>query len=233
MTKEEIREKYLKCIEERIQSAEYNENDVNFDRLVKLCESSYGYDLFYPLHRSSFKFDDICNLYSRFHHDIEDDGDSSFVCSEIMYVQDFHGFREPKEVTIINSFVIAGHREELNPQKVYELATLHQSYSSKYSFVGFSAIRFDWEVLEFLYSLLGEFKEIEELGGNSGFFDNKGNILKDALDYYRRGRDMDNKFKNYIESKENCYKWKNKINNEFKSYLDLLKENRYRCTDEN
>ena len=219
MTKEEIRAKYLECIEGRIQSAEYNANDVNFDRLVKLCESSYGYTLFYPFY-SYFKFDNICALYHRFHHDIEDDGDSSFVCVETMYVQDFHGLREQKEFTIIKSFVMAGCRHELDPQNVYELATLHGE--RKDILVGFSAIRFDWEVLEFLFSLLGEFKEIEELGKSD-----------DYKTYSKSRNAMDNKFKNYIESKEDCYKWKNKINNEFKSYLDLLKENRYRCTDEN
>jgi hypothetical protein len=191
MTKEEIRAKYLNSIEGRIQSAEYNANDVNFDRLVKLCESNYGYNLFYPFY-SDLKFDNICALYHTFHHDIEDDGDSSFVCVETMYVQDFHGLREPKEFTILKSFVMAGCRNELNPQKVYELATLHGS--RKDSLVGFSAIRFDWEVLEFLSSCLGEFKEIEELGNSDGY----------DTTYSKRQNAMEEKFQNYIESNVNC-----------------------------
>ena len=198
MNKEEIRQKYLDSIQGDLEKAESYANDVNFDNLVHVCKSSYGYDLFYPLKFVS-GFDQICELYSRLYQDIEDDGDSSFVCAELSRVIDFAGLKEPKTISYYYCFVMAGHRTDPSfSDEVFKYATYH--VSDKTSLSGFSAIRLDWDVIDFFKSLCDEFKEIDDLGkGEAG----------DAGDdnYFNRRNLMTQKFKTYIESNKNCYKW--------------------------
>jgi len=198
MTKEEIRQKYLDAIQGDLEKAESYANNINFHNLVRICETSYGYELFYPL-KFVGGFDQICDLYSRLHHDIEDDGDSSFVCAELSRVIDFAGLKEPKTISYYCCFVMAGHRTDLSfSDDVFQYATYH--VSDKISFSGFSAIRLEWDVIDFFKSLCDEFKEIDDLGkGESG----------DAGDdnYFNRRDLMTQKFKTYIESNKNCYKW--------------------------
>jgi hypothetical protein len=201
MNKEEIRQKYLDSIQEDLEKAESYANNVNFDNLVHVCESSYGYDLFYPL-KFVRGFDQICELYSRFYHDIEDDGDSSFVCAELSRVIDFAGLKEPKIKSYYRCFVMAGHRTDPSfSDEVFKYATYHES--DKPSLLGFSAMRLDWDVIDFFKSLCDEFEEIDDIGKFG--WDHNYDVI-----YFNRQELMTQKFKTYIESNNMCYKWSKK-----------------------
>jgi hypothetical protein len=163
MTETEIREAYLKSIEQDIVNAQTTcANDPYFDKLMNLCNSSYGYRLFYNL--ATFRsnstgsdkicFYSLCELYSLIRYCWEDDGEISIVSAKCKYGRHKGNFNE--------IFVITGERNNLCDKDVANTALFHDSNDSK--LISYTATIFSKEFLDFLVDMIPEFERVAKLG---------------------------------------------------------------------
>ena len=208
MNKETIKEKYLKIIEPRIESAQQYADNPYFDKLYAICNSSYGYRLFYPIcdgfHSKKVDFDAFCQLFGDISYCCEDDGEMTFI-SPIIEVESDRSFREFKFPTYEDKecFIMLGERDNLDPIKVKEIATKHFSYK-KTKLKSYVATRFDWGTIDFLYGLLGEWEIIAKMGdGSAG--------IEESLNYFKEGKKMDEKMAKWIKESKYSYEWQNNL----------------------
>lgn len=198
MNKEQIRENYLKFIEPKIQSAEQYADDPRFDKLMAVCNSSYGYSLFHPVCKEfsskCIDFDALCELFSYILYCLDDDGDLSFV-SVILgdKKSTLNGFSD-KELFFEDTFIMNGNRHELKAADIFKIATTHGFENTR--LCSYVATRFDWDTLDFLYGLLAEWEAIAKLGTT--------NNANGAKDYFKECRRMDCKFRDYISKTKGC-----------------------------
>lgn len=195
MTAKEIRKAYLECIEPRILSAEKYADDPNFDILKDVCNSPYGYELFYPM-TSAFitdkgiEFDALCNLWDWIKYCWDDDGSTSFVCATIT-TPPMHEFQKGSMVHDIGPFIMRGERDILSWDRVEEEALTHDSMKS--ILVSYVATIFREEDLHFLHGLIPEMKRIEILGKHDCGSD-------EAESYFKERHLFTAKLKAHIES---------------------------------
>lgn len=183
MDSKEIRIKYLKCIEERIQQAESFANNPKFDQLIAVCHSMYGYHFFHPLNHTGNEFDSICRLFITLLHDIDDDGYLCFV-----HVQYKCNVAEVRLV-MDDCFVVSVEPTFLTKDMLLEIVKKHSPCVE--SITDFKFCRFNWETLEFLFSLIEEFKRIEKIGAQTSTFEN-------TIKYSQERKKIEDKFVQYI-----------------------------------
>ncbi len=202
MTETQIREAYLESIESNIVEAQQIcANDPYFDKLMKLCNSSYGYDLFYNLatfrsssiSRDRICFYSLCKLYILMRYCWEDDGELSIVSAKCKYGE-FKGYFN--EV-----FVIEGESGFLDDKKVAQAALTHDSNNSK--LISYTATIFSKDFLDFLVDMIPEFERVAKLGSD------KNAEWEDVENYFKEN----DKIKQTImERIENCkYKFHKEI----------------------
>lgn len=190
MTKEEIRKAYLDSIEESITGAEQYADDPNFDNLRAVCNSPYGYKLFYPFSSdfsniNDMNFGALCKLYDWLKYCWDDDGSTSFVCATVHTEL----YRTVKKYEHYVVFVMRGDRDNLSWDEVSKFALFHNSGNSE--LVKYSACTFNERSLYFLFGLVSEFYKIEALGTNA-----TGMKLISA--YHQMEKDMDKAFADHI-----------------------------------
>jgi len=191
MTKEEIRKAYLDSIEGYITGAEQYADDVNFDNLRAVCNSPYGYKLFYPFSsafssKEGMEFGALCELYDWLKYCWTDDGSASFVCATVS--TDLYLNKQNKyDHDII--FVMRGDRDELSWDEVSKFALFHNSGNTE--LIKYSACVFNERSLYFLFDLIPEFVKIEALGRNA-------TGMKLISEYYQMEKDMEKVFADHI-----------------------------------
>jgi len=192
MTKQEIRQRYLNEVEDRIKAAESWAGDERFDKLHDVCMSSYGYTLFFPIcggfGSDHVFFDAFCELFSdAVLHCIDDDGNMCLVQVAVKGKLPGCG----NDHVVVQTFVARGYEDELDKLQLLELAKMH-GYKD-YAFVSYVATNFDNDVIDFLHGLLPEWERIALLGKKDA---------SEAHSYFEERRKMEAKFLKFIENRK-------------------------------
>lgn len=205
MTKEEIRKEYLECLEERIKVAESFADEPMFDSLKAVCNSPYGYCLFYPMsgafyHYSNemdkMDFDALCELYGWLSYCWDDDGETSFVCATIS--SDLKLPVNNKPYIRDEIFVMKGERDNLSWNLVEKYALFHDSNRDS-KLLSYKSCLFGKDTLNFLYNLIPKFEEWSKLGSTK--------FEKDDYKAYRNSEEeIQNILKQHIESSKYMFK---------------------------
>ena len=196
MNKEEIRNAFLTDIESQIKTAELFANDPHFDKLLAVCNSSWGYTFFHPF-TSNFEahkihFPDFCEIYSWLQYCWDDDGSTSFVCATIEIKHEV--LDKIRSFTTDDIFIMRGENDYLNKEEVAKLALKHGSHNGK--MIRYVASTFYKEDIDFLFGLIPKWKEIDSI------CDRK---IESAISYHKARNDMDALLKAHIESRKNVH----------------------------
>lgn len=206
MTPEEIREKYLNCVEPRIKTAaKKNANDPIFDKLYDLCNISSinAYEMFYPISDAfssgPMPFDGLCELYHLMRYCWDDDGMLSFVTTEVSAKNRFYN---STTISTIN-FVMSS-----DPDSLLEEDVAKHAFKHIHSFVrlaSYTACLFTEKDLDFLYRLIPEWKRIEMAADSE--------TCKAGDDYFKMSHNMEQRIKQHIINAERSFKYKGKNGN--------------------
>lgn len=172
MTYELFVNTYAFLVEQRLNTLGNMCEHPYFDKLLYLMNSPYGYRLFHPLSRDFDKygidFDTYCRkVWPNVIHAVEGDGDICFVHSVLSgktSVMD-------RVWTTDDFFVMDGYIAEVSAEQIFKVASVHQP--AGLSLVSYSGIRFDWELVDFLHGMLGDFNELENAEKEFGKFESK------------------------------------------------------------
>jgi len=191
MTVERFEDTYRFLVEQRINEFGNMCEHPHFEKLLDVMNSSYGYRLFHPLSRDFDKngigFDTYCRkVWQDVIHAVEDDGDICFVHAVLS------GKTGVMDIvwTTDDFFVMDGHIAEVREEQLFKVASVHQPEGL--SLDSYSGIRFDWELVDFLHGMIGDFKELEKAEKEAGEFGSKlvgrGSALSSEL---KAQRDID------------------------------------------
>jgi len=164
MTVERFEDMYRFLVEQRINDFGNTCEHPHFDKLLEVINSPrFGYELFHPLSNDFDKygidFDTYCRkVWENVEHAVEDDGDICFV--HAVFSGKTGGIMDKVRMTDV-FFVMDGHIAEVREEQVFEIARKHQPMGL--SLASYSGIRFDWELVDFLHGMIGEFKELEKV----------------------------------------------------------------------